>query len=269
MLKNFLSLIFLFLIFSSYSQVNIMGKPGYMVTPSAAWIDGKSLGISHSYFPKKYSKTILNHSYTSEDGNNLSFYNIRFDLTSYINVNLNIIRSSNADNKIGIGERHLDLRIRVLKEKKYQPSVVIGLTAPGSVAPYLAHDYIVFTKNIKTSVGVFNISGGYGTPFVVLLNKERSGQFDLFYFERKDDQFDNSFLSGGFGGISYFPMDFLGFMLEHDTVNVNSGILIKIKDQIYLQSYLVNASRIAFTIAMNFSLDLSPKALRKYEKSLD
>jgi hypothetical protein len=77
------------------------------------------------------------------------------------------------------------------------------------------------------------------------------------------------YLTGFFGGITYAPVNFGGIMLEHDTNTINAGAFVKIWDRLYLQGYTFEGKEFAFQFSSHFSLDFSPRTLKRYEKGLD
>ena len=247
-----------------FSQVNIMGKPGYINTPSAAWIEGRPLGFSFSYLPGAYSMF-------GKEKKEVNFYNVRADLTTFMEVNLSIAyRPARAEmNNLGVGDRQLDFRFRLLKEKKYWPAVVLGWTPPGSAAPYLAHDYLVITKTFHSNIGKFQLSTGYGSPYV-FIKKQHAGSFLDFKIEKKvATRLNANYLSGFFTAFTYRPFAFGGLMAEYDSNTINAGAYIQPWEWLYLQGYTYEGKEWAYSLALNFSLDFSPKSLRKYEESQD
>ena len=261
-LAHFLIFPFLFFTNNIQSQVNIMGKPGYMTTPSAEWLDGKQLGFTFSYVPNEYSlfETPINK-------NTLNFYNVRASITSFMEVNLSIAHRPQIPDKVGVGDRQLDFRFRLLKEKELWPALVLGWTPPGSVSPILAHDYLVATKHFNSSIGNFSASLGYGSPYV-LVRKPKGKFFDL-QIKNKEDFRGIKYLTGFYGAASYMPVEFGGIMMEYDTQSFNTGIFVIYKEWLYLQAYTFEGKKIAFTTSINLSLDFSPNTLRKYAKDLD
>jgi hypothetical protein len=261
-LAYFLILFLLFFSNNIQSQVNIMGKPGYMMTPSADWIEEKPLGFTFSYVPNEYSLFE-----TPVDKNTLNFYNVRAGITSFMEVNLSIARRPQIPDKIGVGDRQLDFRFRLLKEKEHWPALVLGWTPPGSASPILAHDYLVATKHFNTSMGNFSATLGYGSPYVLV--RSQGGNFLDLQIKKKKDYRGVEYLTGVYGAASYMPVNFGGIMIEHDTQTFNAGIFVKYKEWLYLQAYTFEAKKIAFSTSINFSLDFSPHTLRKYAKDLD
>ncbi|MDT0647455.1 YjbH domain-containing protein [Zunongwangia sp. F260] len=253
----------------SYSQVNFLGKPGLMTIPSAKWEADKPLGLSFSYFPREYSNNILLTQDSSPGGNDLNFYSARASLTAFMEVGMSISYRPSLAEQIGIGDRHLDLRFKLMEEKEFFPALVLGWTPPGSVSPALAHDYLVATKNFNTTLGLFQVTAGFGSPYVFLKNDANEGIRDFFKIERKTEVYGSRYLDGFFGGFSYMPLNYGGLMLEYNTKTFNAGAFVKLWEWLHLQAYTLEAKEVAFQVAVQFSLNSAPRALRNYEKNMD
>lgn len=234
-----------------------MGKPGAVNTPTAMWLEEQPLGFSVARLPGEYSM------FTREIGDDVVFYNARLNFTSFLAANLSIAyrREKAQQNRLGIGDRQFDLRFRLLKEKEWLPAVVIGITPPGSAAPYLSHDYIVLTKNFQHSLGKFQVSAGYGSPYVFRRENESDSYFDVFV-EKKSNFLDNNYLSGFFGSLVYKPVNWSGLMLEHDSHTFNAGLFITPLKWLSLQLTSYEFKEFSYSAAVNFKLDLLPQKLR-------
>jgi hypothetical protein len=250
--------------------VNFLGKPGHLTIPSAEWETKKPLGASFSYVPREYTSGMF-FSNAAVERNTLHLYNIRVGLTSFMDVNLSIARRPLLPDKIGIGDRQLDFRFRLFQETLFRPSIVLGITPPGSVSPVLSHDYLVVTKNINTSIGTFRITGGYGSPYLIIKKKSVGHNFwqELQIEEKTEIRSGNKYLIGFFGGITYLPVDFGGVIIEYNTSTINAGAFVKLWDWLHLQGYTYEGKKAAFTIAANFPLNFKPNTIRKHEKSLE
>lgn len=251
--------------FSAFAQVNIMGKPGYINNPSAEWFSEQQLGFSFSYIPDSYSLFKM-----GSNKNAINFYNVRASLTSFMDVNLSLAYRPEMKERIGVGDRQLDFRFRVFTERKYMPSIVVGLTLPGSRLPILAHDYIVATKNMDTKVGAFQVSIGYGMTRLWDRERQEDNEFwkSLRYIDKKS-LYRNDYLYGAFGAISYHPVKFGGVMMEYDSNTINASIFVKPLNWMLLQLNTYEAKEWAFSAGLNFSLNNKPNFLRRYENKLD
>lgn len=240
-----------------------MGKPGYINTPSAEWFDGRPLGFSFAHVPGNYSMF----------GNELTevnFYNTRASFTSFFELNLSIVhRPALAEiDRLGVGDRQLDFRFRLLKEKKYWPAIVLGWTPPGSAAPYLAHDYLAVTKNFKTPMGDFSLTSGYGSPYVFLKDQNSDSFLDFNIEKKTQTRLKANYLVGFFAGLTYQPVSFGGMILEYDSNTINGGVYVQPWDWLIIQG-TTYGKEFAFSAALNFSLDFLPNSIRRYEKLQD
>ena len=258
---------FLFLVLLSskgYAQNNFLGKPGYMTIPTADWKDGRELGFSYGYIPEQYSSDV----FIVGEPARVDVYSVRVALTSFMEVNFGIFYRPDLPDEIGVGDRQLDLRFRLLKEKKYWPAIVLGLSPPGSRAPFMSHDYLVATKNLNSKFGKFQVSLGYGSPYVLYRNAGEDNEFwKSLRFIKKDQFYNNHYLTGIYGGVSYEPLSFLGASVEYNTSTFNAGVYAKLWDEhIMLQAYTFEGKEIAFNVNLQFSLNFLPRSLRSYEK---
>lgn len=261
----FLLSIFIYCIPAS-AQVNSLGKPGYISIPSGGWFEDTDVGVSFAYIPEEYASDILASGNIDPSLNSLNFYSVRASLTSFFDVNFSVAYRPEIKDRIGIGDRQLDFRFRIKKEDKYWPSIVIGITPPGSRSPVLSHDYLVITKNFNPNLGKFQMSLGYGSPFVLYRDPQDDNNFwKSLQFRKKDEFRNNRYLSGIFGGVSYMPVDFAGIMAEYNTNTMNTGVFLKLDKRFYLQAYTFDFEQLGFSFSANFPLNLAPKTLRSYD----
>ncbi|MFV8226333.1 YjbH domain-containing protein, partial [Christiangramia aquimixticola] len=249
---------------SSLSQVNIMGKPGYINTPTAGWFEDRPVGLTFAFMPGDYSQF-------KNELTDVYFYNLRGSFTSFFEVNFTIAhRPVRAKlNNLGIGDRHLDIRFRLLKETETRPGIVLGLTPPGSAAPYLSHDYLVLTKRISIGSGVMELTSGYGSPFVFIKRPNANSIFDYSIERKSTTNLKADYLTGFFAGFSYSPIQFGGLMLEFDSNTINGGVYLRPWQWLNLQAYTYEGKDWGLNAAFNMSLDFPPKSLRKYAKTMD
>lgn len=247
-----------------YAQVNILGKPGHIMTPSAYWQEDKHLGAGFAYVPAPYG--INRFMGTLDYAQNVYF--VRVAMADFVEVNLNITRIPALSDSIGIGDRHLDIRVKLLEEKEILPAVSLIISPPGSVAPHISHDVLVVSKKFAVgSLGNLAVTAGYGLPFYFgrALRNDGSGIFDRLSFTKKSQQ-GNNYLNGIFGAALWHPWDFLGLMAEHDSQNVNLGAVLKLNDWLLLQAHSYELKKLGFSLALQVPLDFEPKELRGYGK---
>ena len=258
MLKNLLFILAFYVSSGATSQINFMGKPGLMMTPGTTWEEDYHLGANFAVIPWEYS---LFENFT--ELNTTQFYSVRAGFSSFMEVNLSIAHRPKMADKIGVGDRQIDFRFRLLKEKKYQPALVIGLSVPGSTSPVMHHDYLVLSKGFETRYGFFKANLGYGSPLVVRKLPGKDNFFNSLHLDRKKDLRSGNYLNGFFGGLSYMPISFGGLMLEYDTRTWNMGGFLKIRDRFYAHIFNFEASSSwGISFSAQFPLDIKPKSLR-------
>ena len=180
----------------------------------------------------------------------------RFD----INVNLlQLFSTSQNPVKLGLGDRQLDFRYLVLKEKPVQPSLAVILSTPTSISPTLLTHAVVATKNLRISKQInMEFSVGYGSPYHVYRKGstlENYGLFANMALEKKSLYgYHKHYLEGPFGGLALQLRNNYGFLLEYDSKNVNVGIYTKISKNWTIQAGILNAQQITFGSSYNFSL---------------
>lgn len=246
-----------------YAQVNVMGKPGHIMTPSAYWDEGKHLGMSFAHIPAPYA--VNNFMGTLDHVENI--YSVRVALTDFLEVNFNITRIPALSDKIGVGDRHLDIRIKLLEEKQVWPALSLILSPPGSRASYISHDVLVASKQFKTDfAGKVSLTAGYGLPFFLKSESDSAGTiWDKYPLTRKSE-IGNHYLNGFFGAVLWHPWEFFGLMAEHDSRSLNMGAVVKVKDWLLLQGHSYEGKKVGFSVAIQLPLDFEPKELRSYGK---
>jgi hypothetical protein len=244
------------------AQVTAMGKPGLIMTPNTDWMEKRQLGLSFSFIPRTYKISgFMNNYYDDEH-----IYAVRAGITDWMEIYLNVTRLPELSDRIGIGDRHMDFRFRLLKEEKYGFSAVLILSPPGSINQYLNHDSLVLGKKISLgNDGVLSLSGGYGFPYI-LKGAFLSG-FDGLKFNFVSKEENNMlYLNGFFGGLSWSWKKLFGVQAEYDSRTINAGIFVKPKPWILLQGHTFEGKDWGATVSLHFPLDASPKELRSHEK---
>lgn len=244
------------------AQVTALGKPGLIMTPNTDWMENRQLGLGFSFIPRTYKISgFMNNYYDDEH-----IYSVRVGITDWMEIYLNVTRLPELSDRIGIGDRHMDFRFRLLKEEKYGFSAVLILSPPGSINQFLNHDSLVLGKKISLgNDGVLSLSGGYGFPYI-LKGAFLSG-FDGLKFNFVSKEENNMlYLNGFFGGLSWSWKELFGVQAEYDSRTFNAGIFVKPKPWILLQGHTFEGKDWGATVSLHFPLDGSPKELRSHEE---
>ena len=130
-------------------------------------------------------------------------------------------------------DRSLALRVRIIKEGKWVPSIVAGgndilTTAPRHHTQHFISYYIAATKTLQSGKNIAKLSFGYAPEF-----------------------FQDNYFTGFFGGIAFSPglLRSLSINAEYDTQNFNAGLTLLLFRHIFLHAFAVNMEQIAGGIA--------------------
>lgn len=246
------------------AQHNVLGKPGYIFTPKGQWSERPMASMGVVTIPQAHA---INH-FMGRFANEL-MYHATVDVTPFLRINLNMTYLPQVP-RIGIGDRHLDFSLRLLKEKEdtWRPDVSVFFTLPqlNSPADYLSHQAIVLTKNRKIHDS-WEITGslGYGVPvfWVGVEGTDKNREPLLPGFARKE-RINNLYLTGLFGALQMSYQNLGGFMLEHDGRGMHAGAFANLwKERISLQLNAYGLRHLGAGIHLNVPLDVKPRELRR------
>ena len=199
------------------SGQSVTGTSGLIHIPSARMLEDGQLVLGAAFIPKPYfiSTSGYNMYQRKADGLNtyitygiLPFAEVMFRYTHELGAKVNV------DSRY-FPDRMLSLRFRLLKEKNFIPSIVIGLHDISSItgetskaASFNIANYIVISKSVNFEFGNIDITTGH--------------TFDIGNHISKD-------LNGFFGGlkINFKSFKFLDFNFEYDTSNYNLGLNLR------------------------------------------
>ena len=251
-------------LFEASAQVNITGKQGLIYIPTARFSEDGDLTVGAAFFPGDYGFETV-----QSNPGRMIFANLtvlpRFD------VNISLMQLFNTpDNpvKLGLGDRQLDFRYLILKEKPKQPSLAIIVSNPMSISPTVLTHALVATKNftLKNNLSL-EVTVGYGSPYHIYrkgTNLSNYGLFEALVVEKKNQyRRHKHYLEGPFGGASLRFKNKYGLMLEYDSKNLNVGLYALLFKRWTIQAGVLNAEQITFGTAYNFSLMKLPKRLTK------
>ncbi|HSI77585.1 MAG TPA: YjbH domain-containing protein [Lunatimonas sp.] len=239
-----------------------MGKPGLMFIPDASF-EKDQFGLSFSHVPEAYAINYFMFGYYPEN-----YISARAGILPFLEVNFTITRLEGMADRIGIGDRHLDVRLHLLKEKEQFPSIVLILSPLFGTANFIDHYALVMSKTYNlTGSWKFSPTFGYGLPYFVGLppNSEDESFSERLKFHKKAD-YNNYYLNGFFGGAKFHHERFGGLMAEYDSRNVNVGVFVKLGNAFILQGHLIDFNSLSFTANFRMSLNKAPYEWRKHEK---
>jgi len=246
------------------AQINLSGKPGLINTPNAVESPDGQFRFGYNYNPTKYSLR-----QRGKNPERIIYANVTIFSRLEINVNLlQMISTDNSKVKEALGDRQLDLRYLILKEKKNQPSLALVLTTPFTIDGAMLTHALVTTKNFDlTPAFRLETSVGYGSPYYLyraVSNLSNSGMLSGFVWQKKsEDRYKNHYLQGAFGGAVLHFKRVGGIMAEYDSQHVNVGLYAKLFNSWTIQAGLVNGDRITFGTSYALSLIKPSKRLKK------
>jgi hypothetical protein len=243
------------------AQVNVLGKPGYVMTPNGNWDHENELVFSFSYVPQAYAINYFTGAYHTEN-----IYGVGVGLTDFMEVYLNITRVPERAGQIGIGDRHLGFRFRLFAEEKHGFSAVLIISAPLGTNQFLNHDALIVDKTGELSTNLrLRASLGYALPVVFAIP---TGQNDrsLSLLTKPKHEANIRYLSGFFGGLSMDWKEKAGLSIEHDGHTFNAGFFVRPLPWIQLQGHSFEAKGLGFSFSLSLPLSVSPKEMRADEE---
>ncbi len=173
---------------------SLMGTTGLVTIPTARMQQDGTVSFGISYFDKKHQQFF-------EGTRDIGMAYLNVTLLPFLELTMRLNNPFPSD--VFSVDRTPMVRLRLLKERKYLPAVVIGVhdlasTESTSTVHYNA-TYLVFSKQWKN----FDLHMGYAPEIM----KAR-------YYQ----------LSGVFGGVAYSPHRAVHLSAEYDTRHVNAGV---------------------------------------------
>jgi len=173
-------------------------------------------------------------------------------------------------------DRSFDIRYQVLKERRYQPALAIGLQDFAGTGIF-SGEYIVATKHLTPRLkvtgglgwGRFASSGSIGSPFSDTRPQKdvgQGGQFNQTVWFRGP--------AAPFGGIEWQPTDRLGFKLELSSddyeleagtrkifdrdSSLNFGAEYQVNESVRVGAYYLYGSEVGVNVAVGINPDRPP-----------
>jgi hypothetical protein len=227
---------------------SLFGTTGLITIPTADLAKDGEVMLGLSVGNKKYNiRNTRFHEYA---------YFITLGYLPFLEVSLRLHRHyrfewTDGGTGQGIGDRMASVRLRVLEEGRYAPSVVLGAqdfySAFGKAdkVVYNSSLYAVATKNIRPSVLPIPIGLhlGYGTDRIAVAGHE------LVRITAKHHDF-----IGWFGGISMKARPWMTLMAEYDTEKFNGGAALNLLGHVRVLLALEHFDTFAGGLAYSFTL---------------
>ncbi|RED96135.1 YjbH domain-containing protein [Marinoscillum furvescens] len=190
------------------------GPGGLLVTPSAYFLDDKTIAVGGSFFQNEYLE------YGKYEYNALAgFVSLTFlpfaELTFRYTGQMRKILPENSN----FPDRMPSARVRLIKEHDYLPAIAVGLhdfsSVKGGKARHFAASYAVASKTIEAGPIKAGIHAGYGADF-----------FNAKHYE----------LLGVFGAVdlALSQAPWLSLIAEYDSRNINIGTKLLLWERLQL-----------------------------------
>ncbi len=240
---------------ATFGQVNLSGKPGLIFTPSAVETEDGLFRFGYNYNPIRYA---LRGRYKNPE--RIIYANVTILPRLEVNINfLQMISTSNRKVKEALGDRQLDLRYLILKEKKHRPSLAVVLTTPFTIDGAMLTHAVIATKNVTIRKDLaLEISAGYGSPYYLYRqesNLENSNLLtNLKWRKKSENRYNNHYLQGPFGGGILRYRKWGGVMAEYDSQHINVGVFATLFKHWTIQAALLNGDQVS--VGTSYALSL-------------
>jgi len=234
-LKKIILLLFLLIVFSCYfvKAQPINGSGGLLNIPNAEMRKDGTFIVGANYLPAGFTSS----AFPYNTGN--YYFNITFLPFLEVTYRLTLMQMKFQDKPNFNEDRSFGLRLRILKEKKYIPAIILGgddiysSSGIGNGNQYFGSSYIVGTKTIEWNNNLVSLNFGAGF-----------------------NSFEKENLNGYFGGISYSPQFFklLNLKAEFDTKAFNFGASLLLFDSFFLYGFVNNCEHLVGGIAYHIYL---------------
>jgi hypothetical protein len=232
MYRSILLAFLLFTVSISGSEAqSLTGITGLLNAPSANMQKDGTFYMGANYLNKNYINTYGKGTY-----NCLIYY---FDLTflPFLEINFRNTRQLGNPDHTHTVDRMVSVRLQVLKERKYRPSIVLGgndilTTISRERNQYFGAVYVVAGKNLAVKKSEFGFTIGYAYPY-----------------------FKNSQFVGFFGGVSFSPsfLRQITLMAEYDSKNFNIGGSVLFFKHLYVFALLQGMEGLSGGVAFKVS----------------
>lgn len=234
----------------AFSQNNLTGKPGLVYSPHPFVTDDSRFVSTVTFTPADQSVNFFISEYSDE-----VMVSGFLPLNDRLFLNFNLTYLPELADRVGIGDRHLDLSWLVVKEKGgWLPSLMLTVTAPLGQSSFLSQDLLVVGKSMALGSGSLSLSVGYASPFFLYGGK---------YVRKKE--FGVRYLSGGFAGLTYRPIPALGLQAEIHGSSTHLSFFYLYEDKISLKINWLELQSLGFQMAVSFPLGFKPREMRRYE----
>ncbi len=247
--------------------MNLSGKSGLMYITNASEIATGTFRFGYNYNPADYG--LRGRGLNPE---NILFFNLA--VLNRVELNLSFLRMISNEKRLvkeALGDRQLDVRYQLLKEKSKWPSVAIALSTPFTIDAAMLTQVVVASKHFELSDHLnLEATAGYGSPYFLYREEDNLTNSNIFsnmkWQKKSEYKFNNGYLTGPFGGIKLDYQKKAGVMAEWDSQKLNIGAYGIIGKRWTVQAGLLNFDQVMF--GSSFAVDLfrpTTKVKKLYE----
>lgn len=213
-------LISAFLFITSLRAQNLSGTEGLLIVPSAEIIKDGSLSVGASYFEKEYLPRSFQY-------NALAYY-VSVGFLPFMETGIRFTK--NLGPRDALGDRMFNLKIKLLNESDYIPSVSFGLQdflySKVEKTNRFNASYFVLTKNFDwfSDLVTLKLNLGYGFRLFSALSYQFIGLF---------------------GGISFDLFDTVELVAEHEAEFTNAGFKLHLFGHLRLMAAFIDLKHIS------------------------
>lgn len=247
-------------------QVNISGKPGLLYVPDATYIKEGALRFGANYNP-------LNYALDRPGINSEVIFFANLTILPRLDINFNTLKTlPTPEHPVkynDIGDRQLDIRYLLLKEKRLRPAVAVIMSSPFTISGAMLTHVVVATKTFKLNENwQTQLTAGLGSPYLVYRKGSVNTNYNLFsnlrWQKKSEYNPDSHYLIGAFGGIKLDFRQQAGLMLEYDSRHFNAGVYAKLFERWNVQAGLINFDQVTVGTAYSFQLLKPSRKLKKW-----
>ncbi|WP_341226044.1 YjbH domain-containing protein [uncultured Arcticibacterium sp.] len=256
--KLFLTLFLLTFTLYGYAQRNLSGKKGLIYVPSAEESQDGEWSVGYIYNPIDYS--LRGNGVWAEQ---ILFTNInllpRFQVSFLL---LQQRRDGKRKERDGIGDRQLDLRYQIIRETKKKPALALLMSSPFTIDAALQTHVLVASKTFKKNHFNITPSLGFGSPYYFYRAEDNLNNGNIFseltLQKKSEDNFNNKYLVGLFGGLKCSLYENYHLLAEWDGQKVNAGISATFFKKLNAQVSLLNFDQVSFGFSYATNLKTRP-----------
>lgn len=206
---------------------SLTGTTGLLTIPTAEMLEDGEISFGMSLINKKY--LVL---FDQNKGYHGMANYVTLGYLPFLEISARLTRLLDYSEPQALGDRMASIRLRLLEENGFFPSVVLGAHSLLGASRYFNASYLVASKSFRRSHQTkMGIHLGYGVGWI----------------EAKSHQF-----VGLFGGVSLSPRPFITLMLEHDAEKFNWGMRLSLLGPLELLVVLLNFDTFSGGISYKF-----------------